>query len=141
MSTLRLKTMDDWDAWIDHVQGMAQPGDCLNLQPYIDPSLATQPIEPIAPTKPSIASACTDTPAVTTYALLKATDRIAYDFLYKEYNELLKINTKQRVILYNIRLYINNTVASENLVYLRNKNTNQERLVALKKRLAPTNNA
>lgn len=117
------------------MKGITEPEDCPDLWPYIDPSLATQPVEPIALVESTIGTASTATPKATTYALLNATDRTAFNYIDRKYNIRLKIVTKQQALLRAIWMYTDSTVATENRVYLRNKNTSWEGLVA------PTNDA
>src|SRR5436305_15237973 len=75
----------------------------------------------------------------TSILTLSAQEKESYKLLLAMYKEELA-NTKQILnTIQTIRNYIVTTVSSRNIVYINNKNTIYQMLVALKKRLAPTN--
>ena len=69
---------------------------------------------------------------------LSSAEREQFKDLYHQYKHQLDIFNRQEVALVSLRSYIQETVARHNLRYTLKENTPFDMLVALKKRVAPT---
>ena len=77
-----LRNIEDWEPWLLVIKTMASPGNCPPVWDYINPDSATQPIEPVHPTRPAISEVKAE---ATSYANLNALEQRTYDFMYKMY--------------------------------------------------------
>ena len=127
----------DWRPWLFIVKTMAVSGDVWK---YINPDLNTPLPEPTRPSPPLPIAASSNT-GHNTFTSLTADERDIYKLLYNEYKEDLSIAKQEIDILNTIRNHIVTTVNMEIIVYIESKETIHETLVALKKRLAPTDEA
>ncbi|KAI0993953.1 hypothetical protein K3495_g14231 [Podosphaera aphanis] len=116
---------------------MAMSGDVWK---YINPDLTTPPSQPALPTLPAPADASTIA-GHTTLATLTSDERDIYKLLYSEYKEVLSQKKQEIDTLRGIRNHLVTSISKENIVYIESKDTIFEMLVALKKRLAPTDEA
>lgn len=131
--SITLVRPEDWDEWMLIVNSMARNG---NVKDLIDPNLPTEPPQPVEPRRPtavdagaaSITALTADQQKV--YALLR--DDFKYDMMkYRDQREALK----------SIQDFILTRVDRQHLILLEGKETVYQMLVALKKRLAPTDRA
>jgi hypothetical protein len=98
-------------------------------------------IEPVVPNWLEMPTAMDVNLEKTLILALTATKKETLKLLIAMYKEELA-NTKQILdMIQAVRTHIVTTVSARNIVYINNKNTVYQMLVALKKRLAPTNYA
>jgi hypothetical protein len=90
---------------------------------------------------PLATNASTSSPPHTTLATLTLDEREVYKLLYNEYKDNLSLVKQQIESLRQIRNHIMTSTGKDNIVYLKGKTTIYNMLVALKKRLAPTDDA
>ena len=107
---------------------------------YINPDLQTQIPEPTRPVAPSPAEASSIADH-TTFATLSSDEREIFKLLYNEYKESLSLARQEMETLKAIRNHLVTSVSKDNIVYIETKDTIYDMLVALKKRLAPTDEA
>ena len=108
---------------------------------FINPDLLNRPIEPARPVEPLASGASKSNPPNTTLEMLTSDERDTYKLLYGRYKDQLSLVNRQLDSLCQIRNYIVTSTSKDNMVYIKNHTTAYEMLVALKKRLAPTDNA
>ncbi len=90
---------------------------------------------------PLARDASTSSPPHTTLATLISDEREVYKLLYNEYKDNLSLVKQQIESLRQIRNHIVTSISKDNITYLKDKATIYDMLVALKKRLAPTDDA
>ncbi|KAI1001340.1 hypothetical protein K3495_g6859 [Podosphaera aphanis] len=116
---------------------MAMSGDVWK---YINPDLTTPPSQPALPTLPAPAGTSTIAGHIT-LATLTSDERDIYKLLYGEYKEVLSQRKQEIDTLRGIRNHLVTSISKENIGYIESKDTIYEMLVALKKRLSPTDEA
>lgn len=107
---------------------------------YINPDLENPIPEPIRPVAPSPAEASL-VEGHTTFASLTPDEREIFKLIYSEYKESLSLARQEMETLKAIRNHLVTSVSKDNIVYIETKDTIYDMLVALKKRLAPTDEA
>ena len=121
------------EPWLFVIKTIAKGSDAWK---YLNPELD---IEPIVPNRPKIPTLIDVNQEKTSILALSTQEKESYKLLLAMYKEELA-NTKQiHNTIQTIRNYIVTIVSSRNIVYINNKNIVYQMLVALKKRLAPTN--
>jgi hypothetical protein len=129
-TTKILDVPEDWDSWFFIVKSMATGGR-TDVWKYVNPDL---PAEPAIPK-------LEDPPNADTYATLSADDKKTFKFSYQLWKDRMTRVTKTREVLELLQIHITKTVSTRNIIYIRDCTTSWQMLVALKKRLAPTNRA
>jgi hypothetical protein len=132
-----LDSPSDWDSWFYLVKSMSTTSG-RDAWRYINPDLPTEPQLPEIPEDPSPESIA---PTKQTVAQLDKGELERYEFLYQDVQYAAARVTETLEIIGRVHEYINSSVSSRNLVYVRNKTTVYQILLALKKRLAPTDDA
>jgi hypothetical protein len=125
----------DWESWLFVVKTIADGGDTWR---YINPDLNTEPVVPNRPEKPKPQSV---NPAKTSLLELDETEKETFKLLLSDYKEDLAIAKQVLDTIQTVRKHLVTTVSMNNIVYINDKNTVYQMLVALKKRLAPTDYA
>lgn len=136
-SKIVLTNSSDWRPWLFVIKTMAVSG---GVWKYINPDLQTQIPEPTRPVAPSPAEASSIADH-TTFATLSSDEREIFKLLYNEYKESLSLARQEMETLKAIRNHLVTSVSKDNIVYIETKDTIYDMLVALKKRLAPTDEA
>ena len=122
----------DWDSWLFVVRTIAEGGDTWR---YLNPDLDTEPVVPKRPEKPTPRDV---NPAKTSLLELDQTEKETFKLLLADYKENLAVAKQILDTIQTVRNHVVTTVSSNNIVYISDKTTVYEMLVALKKRLAPT---
>lgn len=125
----------DWESWLFVVKTIANGGDTWR---FIDPDLELEPVVPNRPEKPKPQSV---NPAKTSLLELDATEKETFKLLLSDYKEDLAIAKQVLDTIQTVRKHLVTTVSMNNIVYINDKTTVYQMLVALKKRLAPTDYA
>ena len=133
--TVVLDQPSDWEPWLFVVKTIADGGDSW---PYIDPDLQ---IEPAVPTRPEMPKPTAVNPAKNTILELNAPEKETLKLLLSIYKENLAIAKQILDTIQTVRKHIVTMVSTRNIVYINDKTTVHQMLVALKKRLAPTDYA
>ncbi|RDL36452.1 uncharacterized protein BP5553_05804 [Venustampulla echinocandica] len=127
----------DWEPWLETVRSMASGEDRYAWE-YINPNSETTPEKRQKPTKPTFKSI---NPEADSPSKLSANEmellrlqHFDYQIEYKEYQETSRL-------INSVQEYIFKSVSIRNRVYLQDQATVYDMLVALKKRLAPTDYA
>lgn len=136
-SKIVLTSSSDWRPWLFIIKSLALGG---NVWKYIDPDLASPLPEPTLPTSPEAIEA-SPVARHTTLATLTPDERDVFKLLYNEYKEKLSQVKAEIESLKLIRTHLVTSVSKENVVYIESKEGIHDMLVALKKRLAPTDEA
>ena len=135
MKTITLEKPSDWDSWIFVVKSIANGRDAWK---YIDPSLNLEPVIPICPIQPSAQDVKQDASSVVD---LQPAELEKYKVLLAEYREQLA-NVRQVLdSIQTVRTHIVTTVSANNVVYIKKATSVYQMLKALKKCLAPTDEA
>ena len=124
-----------WDSWIFIVKAIAQGGDAWK---YVNPELGTEPDIPSRPEKPTAAHI---NPAKSSTTSLTPAELDMYKVMLAEYREDLATVKQVLDTLQTVQNHVVTTILVTNVVYIKNKSTVYQMLVALKKRLAPTDYA
>jgi Reverse transcriptase (RNA-dependent DNA polymerase)/Pol polyprotein, beta-barrel domain len=130
-----LDNPSDWEPWLFVVKTIADGGDTWK---YIDPSIEP---EPVVPGRPEIPTPKDVNPAKTTILELNAAEKETFKLLMTIYKEDLAIAKQILDTIQTVRNHVATTVSTDNIVYINDKTTVHQMLVALKKRLAPTDYA
>jgi hypothetical protein len=133
--TVILNQPSDWDPWIFVVKSIADGGDTWK---YIDPSLEEEPVIPRRPAPPTAQDV---NQAVSSVAALQPAELEVYKVLLAEYREQLATVKQVLDTIQTARTHIVTTVSASNIVYIKKSKTVYQMLKALKKRLAPTDEA
>src|SRR5580700_1408737 len=104
---------------------------------YINPDLSIEPQLPQRPTKPSVVQLF-DKQSI---ASLNVNERELYKLVFQDYRKELSQVSKIFDLIDRVRIYITNSVSLKNITYLEDTTTVYQMLLALKKRLAPTDEA
>jgi len=133
--TVILDRPSHWDSWIFIVKSIAAGGDTWK---YVNLELGSEPVIPGRPEKPT----ATDVnPAKSTTTSLTLAELDMYKVLLAEYREDLATVKQVLNTLQTVRNHVVTTISITNVVYIKDKSTVYQMLVALKKRLAPTDYA
>jgi hypothetical protein len=133
--TVILDQPSHWEPWLFVVKTIADGGDTWK---YIDPDLNTEPIVPNRPEKPNPQDV---NPSKTSLLTLNTEEKETFKLLLSMYKEDLAIAKQVLDTIQTVRNHIVTTVSTTNIVYINDKTTVYQMLVALKKRLAPTDYA
>jgi len=133
--TVILDQPSNWEPWLFVVQTMAEGGD---IWEYINPDLDTDPIIPNRPQKPNPQDV---NATKNTLIALDAPERETFKLLLANYKEDLAVTKQILDTIQAVRTHIVSTVGTKNIVYIKGKTTVFQMLVALKKRLRPTDYA
>lgn len=117
----------DWDPWISFVRKRAKAS---RIWEYVDPSLSDKPAQPLPPTKPILArqvGGAVDPIALEVYKL----DLVEYKAELAEYE-------RQEKAFGDLGAFIQDTIAAHNAVFIQYEDHPWNVLVALKNRLAPS---
>ena len=123
------------EPWLFIVKIIANSGD---TQKYIDLDLDTKPIVPNRPKKPNPQDV---NPSKTSLLTLNVEEKETFKLLLSMYKEDLAIAKQVLDTIQIVRNHIVTTVSTTNIVYINDKTMVYQMLVALKKRLAPTDYA
>jgi hypothetical protein len=124
-----------WESWLFVVKTIADGGDTWK---YLNPDLDIEPIVPNRPEKPSPRDV---NPNKASILELDAAEKETFKLLLSMYKEDLAIAKQVLDTIQTVRNHIVTTVSTRNIVYINDKTTVYQMLVALKKRLAPTDYA
>src|SRR5579862_240664 len=130
--TVVLNTPADWYNWL-----FLRKDTCRHhkLWQYVDPDTPKEDLpELIPPVEPNYTSYNAD---ATSLADLNAADRSSYKWDYERYERLHAEYLKKEKALANLNLEIGRTLAKRHIYLIQNCETAHERLVILKKYLAP----
>jgi hypothetical protein len=131
--TVILDQPSNWEPWLFVIKTIANRG---NSWKYLDPELDNEPVVLIRLEMPT---AMDVNPEKTLILSLIVEEKEVYKLLLAMYKEEAT-NVKQILnTIQTVRTHIVTTVSTWNIVYINDKNTVYQMLVALKKRLAPTN--
>ena len=133
--TVILDTSADWESWLYVIKTMSI-NDERDTWEFIDLALPQEPRLPKRPTMPE----ATDL-GKQSIADLDVDERELFKLMYQQYREVLTQVTKTLETITRIRNFIVSTVSAKNIVYIKKTSTVYQMLVALKKRLAPTDDA
>lgn len=133
--TVTLNQPSDWKPWLFVVKTIADGGDIWG---YINPDLDTEPVVPIRPEKPAPQEVNSSKNSI---VALDPTEKETFKILLSVYKEDLAKANKVLDTIQAVRTYIVKTVSTKNITYIDDKTTVYQMLVALKKRLAPTDYA
>jgi hypothetical protein len=134
ISTVTLDTPADWEPWLYVIKIMSTSViDERDAWEYINPRLPTEPKLPQRPDKPSVSE-------FNKQRIIELdTDRRGlYELMLQEYCEELSQVNKTLETISRVRSYIVSSVSVKNIVYIEGATTVYQMLVALQKRLAPT---
>jgi hypothetical protein len=133
--TVILDRPTHWDSWIFIVKAIAAGGDAWKC---VDPELGSEPVVPNRPEKPT----ATDVnPVKSSTTTLTPAELDTYKVMLAEYREDLATVKQALDTLRTVRNHVVTTISVTNIVYIKDKSTVYQMLVALKKRLAPTDYA
>jgi hypothetical protein len=133
--TIILDLPSDWESWIFVVKTIANGGDVWK---YINPDLG---IEPIVPSRPEMPTPSGINPTKTTLPELDLAEKETFKLLLAIYKEDQSTVKQALDVIQTIRTHIVTTVSINNISYIKDNSTVYQMLVALKKRLAPTDRA
>ena len=125
----------DWVPWLFIVKSIADGGDTWK---YLDPDIDTEPAVPNRPVMPSPKDVNQEKDSL---LALDAAEKETYKLLLTVYKEDLAIAKQVLDTIQAVRKHIVTTVSANNITYIDGKPTVYQMLVALKKRLAPTDYA
>lgn len=130
-----LKSSADWEAWIAYIQMIAKHADVWDL---INPDVAVEPALPQPPQKPvpSIVR-----PGATSEADLDEKQLRLLERKENSYYNDQGICRQQKDAIRRVMNAALSTVTAANLVYAKTEDTPYRQLLALKKRLTPTDRA
>ena len=121
----------DWEPWLFIVKTIADGGDTWR---YLHPDLDT---EPVVPNRPRMPTSTDVNPEKPTLLALDAAEKETYNLLLTVYKEDLAITKQVLDTIQSVRKHIVSSISSNNIVYINDKTSIFQMLVALKKRLAP----
>jgi len=124
-----------WEPWLFVIKTIADGGDTWK---YINPDLDTEPVIPSRPEKPTPRSI---NPAKNSLLELDAIEKETFKLFLADYKEELVVAKQILDNIQNVRNHIVTTVSTHNIVYINDKTSVYQMLVALKNRLAPTDYA
>jgi len=124
-----------WEPWLFVVKTIADGGDTWQ---YMNPDLLLEPAVPIRPVLPTPKDV---NPTKTTLLELDQAEKESFKILLSMYKEELAVSKQVLDIIQAVRTHIVATVSMKNITYINGKTTVYQMLVALKKRLAPTDYA
>jgi hypothetical protein len=124
-----------WEPWLFVVKTIADGGDTWQ---YMNPDLLLEPTVPIRPVLPTPKDV---NPTKTTLLELDQAEKESYKILLSIYKEELAVAKQVLDIIQAVRTHIVATISMKNITYINSKTTVYQMLVALKKRLAPTDYA
>ena len=124
-----------WESWLFVVKTIADGGDTWK---YLDPDLETEPVVPNRPVMPTPKDV---NPTKTSILALDAAEKETFKLLLTIYKEDLAIAKQVLDTIQTVRNHIVTTVSTNNIVYISDTTSVYQMLVALKKRLAPTDYA
>ena len=134
-SSVILEKSTDWHEWMIVINLKAESGEVKEL---INPELTTEPAPLREPDRPKPSDI---KQGVTSTTELSSDEREEFRFRRDDYKIELAKYRRQREALNSIKDFIVTSVARQHLSYLREKTTVYQMLVALKKRIAPTDRA
>jgi hypothetical protein len=130
---LILNQPSDWTQWFFIIQDTATTNEVWQ---YIDPSTKKDDLPKLEPPKrPTLKDVL---PTATSIAQLDQIKLTAYNQLYAEYKDDLRVHEKKKQAINDISNYIVRTTSVAYLPLIDGLNTIHERLKALKTALAPT---
>jgi hypothetical protein len=130
-----LKESADWDEWILIVNAMARRG---GVTEYVNFTATTEPAEPVRPAIPTFS---TVKPGAASLAALDETQQKELLMLREDFKEISRTYREKRDALKDMEQHIMTTVDRQNILYLDGADTVYQKLMALKKRLVPTDRA
>jgi Reverse transcriptase (RNA-dependent DNA polymerase) len=130
-----LRESADWDEWILIINAMAKRGD---VSEYVNLTAANEPAEPVRPAIPTFLMI---EPDAASLGDLDETQQKELSMLREDFKEISRTYREKRDALKDIEQHILTTVDRQNILYLDGADTVYQKLVALKKRLAPTDRA
>jgi hypothetical protein len=133
--TVILDQPSDWEPWLFVVRTIADGGDTWE---YLNPDLDTEPIVPNRPIMPTPQEV---NPAKTSLLTLDPAEKETFKLLLSIYKEDLAVAKQVLDTIQIVRKHIVTTVSTSNIVHINDKTSVYQMLVALKKRLAPTDYA
>ncbi len=134
LSTTKTVVLDepsDWELWLFVIKTIADRGDTW---PYIDPDL---PEEPAVPTRPVMPKITDINLQKNTLSQLDTTEKEMLKLSLAMYKEDLINTNKILDTIQSVCKHIITTISTRNIIYINDKTTVYQMLVALKKRLAP----
>jgi hypothetical protein len=135
--SLILDNPSDWDSWFYLIKTMSTTSG-RDVWKYIDPDL---PAEPQLPEMPEDIEITSINPAKQDITELDDKELERYKVLYQKVHHTTIKVSKTLETIGRIHEYINSSVSVRNLSYVRRKTTVYQILSALKKRLAPKDDA
>jgi hypothetical protein len=124
-----------WEPWLFVVKTIADGGDTWK---YINPDLNTEPVIPTRPEKPTTQSI---NPDKTSLLELDTAEKETFKLFLADYKEDLAVAKQILDTIQTVWNHVVTTVSTRNIVYINDKTSVYQMLVALKKRLAPTDYA
>ena len=134
-TTVILERPSDWHEWLFIIRNRALDN---NIEQLVNPDLATEPLRPTEPTKPTPNDVKRGANGLTD---LDAPQIELYKLLREEYKMEFAKYERKRIALTEIRQFIISTVSRTNLTYILELTTPWQMLTALKLRIAPTDRA
>jgi len=139
-ATTKSVTLDsptNWKPWYYVTKSVATDGE-IDVWQYVNPDLDIElayPTEPEEPTPASINA------LKQTIQALDPTELNLYRMLTTTYNTRLRLYEQKMKEIRNVRKHIRGTISERNITIIENLDTPYQMLKALKKRLAPTDQA
>ena len=130
-----LKDSADWDEWLLIVKGMAKRG---GISEYVDLTVTKELEEPAQPAIPTYSSV---KQGAVSLADLDTTQQRDLSMRREDFREASRTYRDKRDAIKDLDHHIMTTVDRQNILYLDGAHTLYQKLMALKKRLAPTDRA
>lgn len=135
-TTIILSSSGDWDEWLEVVKTKAEAG---KIWEYVDPSKAKDELKVLS--KPEVPRAKDVNPAKTTVANLSDDELDELKLLRYDFKHQLQLYERQDAALFTLKTFIQETISRTFLSYTFKKESTYDVLVALRKRVAPTDRA
>jgi hypothetical protein len=139
-ATTKSVTLDspaNWKPWYYVTKSVATDGE-VDVWQYVNPDLAVEPAQPTEPQEPTPELINASKQTVQT---LDSTELNLYRMLTTTYNTRLRLYEQKTKEIRNVRKHIRGTISEKNITVIENLDTPYQILKALKKRLAPTDQA
>ena len=135
-STIILSNPSDWDEWLEIIKTKAVGGEVWR---FLDPAIAKDKIPSL--TEPTIPTPQDVNPDKTSLAQLNDDEKEELRFQRLSYKRKIATFDRQKAAIATLRSFIQETVTRTYLTYTFGCDTPHDMLVALKQRVAPTDQA
>jgi hypothetical protein len=135
-STVILSNPSDWDEWLEIIKTKAVGGEVWE---FVDPATAKDTLPAL--TEPAIPIPQNVNPDKTSLTQLDADEKEELKFQRLTYKRKIATYDRQKAAMAALRSFIQETITRTYLTYTFNCDTPHDMLVALKQRVAPTDQA